>query len=320
MRLRRPIQTRFRYGYPTRVNLATYHNSQAHSSKGTRSLHAKPEVWHAPTACRHTVSGTISRPLTGVLFTFPSRYLFTIGRQGVFRLRRWSSQIHTEFLGLRATWDPVRESHRFRVQGYHLLCRRFPTSSATHTIYNSLPERQLWLDGPATPATQRLPALTRDWFGLFRFRSPLLAESRLLSLPAGTEMFHFPALPPPALCVQAGVTSNYARRVSPFGNPRIEVWLPTPRGLSQAPTSFIGSWCQGIHRVPLITWLLQMMLASTMQFSKYGRSRPQPITYHPKGKWFDGKTGPERNGNASVPSGPNSVLGPATSRSSRSIP
>src|SRR3954454_7116906 len=28
----------------------------------------------ALTACRHTVSGTISRPLTGALFTFPSRY------------------------------------------------------------------------------------------------------------------------------------------------------------------------------------------------------------------------------------------------------
>src|SRR5262252_4117413 len=33
-----------------------------------------PAGWLAPTACRHTVSGTISRPLTGVLFTFPSRY------------------------------------------------------------------------------------------------------------------------------------------------------------------------------------------------------------------------------------------------------
>src|SRR5690348_13769881 len=69
-------------------------------------------------------------------------------------------------------------------------------------------------------------------------------------------MFHFPALPPPALCVQAGVTGNYARQVSLFGNPRINVWLPTPRGLSQAPTSFIGSWCQGIHRAPLSTWRL----------------------------------------------------------------
>src|SRR6204780_3111810 len=64
------------------------------------------------------------------------------------------------------------------------------------------------------------------------------------------------------------------RQVSPFGNPRVNVWLPTNRGLSQAPTSFIGSWCQGIHRVPLSTWQLQMMLASTVQFSRYGRSRP----------------------------------------------
>ena len=35
-------------------------------------------------------------------------------------------------------------------------------------------------------------------FGLFRVRSPLLAESLLFSLPAGTEMVHFPALPSPA--------------------------------------------------------------------------------------------------------------------------
>ena len=127
---------------PQRVNLATYRNSQAHSSKGTRSLHSGRSQ-NAPTACRHTVSGTISRPLTGVLFTFPSRYWFTIGHQGVFRLRRWSSRIHTEFHGLRATWDTARESSRFHVRGYHPLCRRFPTSSATQTICNSLPDQQL---------------------------------------------------------------------------------------------------------------------------------------------------------------------------------
>jgi hypothetical protein len=34
-------------------------------------------------------------PLTGVLFTFPSRYYFTIGRIVVFSLRRWFSQIQT---------------------------------------------------------------------------------------------------------------------------------------------------------------------------------------------------------------------------------
>ena len=31
-------------------------------------------------------------------------------------------------------------------------------------------------------------------FGLFRFRSPLLTESLLLSFPPGTEMFQFPGL------------------------------------------------------------------------------------------------------------------------------
>src|SRR6476661_231418 len=101
---------------------------------------------------------------------------------------------------------------------------------------------------------QRLLAITHARFSLFRFRSPLLTESRLLSLPVGTEMFHFPTFPPPALCVQAGVTGLASSRVSPFGNPRITVWLSTPRGLSQIPTSFFGSWCQGIHRVPLKTW------------------------------------------------------------------
>jgi hypothetical protein len=76
----------------------------------------------------------------------------------------------------------------------------------------------------------------------------------LFSLPVGNEMFHFPTFPPLTLCVQVRVTGHDSCRVSPFGNPRIEAWLAAPLGLSQPPTSFIGSWCQGIHRAPLITW------------------------------------------------------------------
>ena len=45
-----------------------------------------------------------------------------------------------------------------------------------------------------------------------------------------------------------------ASRVSPFGNPRIKVCLQTPRGLSHATTSFIASYCLGIHRMRLFTW------------------------------------------------------------------
>ncbi len=68
-------------------------------------------------------------------------------------------------------------------------------------------------------------------------------------------MFHFPSFPPLTLCVQVRVTGHDSSWVSPFGHPRITAWLPTPRGLSQAPTSFIGSWCQGIHHVPFIACL-----------------------------------------------------------------
>src|SRR4029450_1499400 len=67
-------------------------------------------------------------------------------------------------------------------------------------------------------------------------------------------MFHFPTFPPHALCVQARVTPHDWCGVPPFGHPRINARLAAPRGLTQPPTSFIGSWCPGIHRVPLTTW------------------------------------------------------------------
>jgi hypothetical protein len=95
--------------------------------------------------------------------------------------------------------------------------------------------------GPTTPNMQPLPGITHARFGLLRFRSPLLTESRLFSLPAGTEMFHFPAFPPHTLYIQVRVTPHNWCRVSPFGHPRISARLTAPRGLSQPPTSFIGS-------------------------------------------------------------------------------
>ena len=66
-------------------------------------------------------------------------------------------------------------------------------------------------ESPTTPIVQRLPSITHDRFGLFRVRSPLLAESLLFSLPVGTEMFHFPTFPLPALYIQAGVTRSHKR-------------------------------------------------------------------------------------------------------------
>ena len=44
------------------------------------------------------------------------------------------------------------------------------------------------------------------------------------------------------------------RWVSPFRNLRIKAYLPAPRSLSQAITSFVAYHCQGIHHMLLVTW------------------------------------------------------------------
>ncbi len=128
-----------------------------------------------------------------------------------------------------------------RLRDYHPLRRRFPTTSTSHALSNSAPHRQMRSNGPTTPHAQPLPGITRTRFSLIRFRSPLLTESLLFSLPMGTEMFHFPTFPPHTLYIQVRVTGHDSSWVSPFGHPRITARLPTPQGLSQAPTSFIGS-------------------------------------------------------------------------------
>ena len=64
-------------------------------------------------------------------------------------------------------------------------------------------------------------------FGLFPVRSPLLGESRLISVPPGTEMFQFPGLAPAS--VSSPVTGLATGRVSPFGHPGITAHVQLPQ-------------------------------------------------------------------------------------------
>ena len=128
-----------------------------------------------------------------------------------------------------------------RLRDYHPLRWHFPMPSSSTLISYCSVSRQTDQKGPTTPEPQPLPGITRSRFSLIRFRSPLLSESLLFSLPVGTEMFHFPTFPPHALYIQARVTPHDWCWVPPFGHPRINASLPTPQGLSQARTSFIGS-------------------------------------------------------------------------------
>ena len=134
-------------------------------------------------------------PLTGVLFTFRSRYYCTIGRPGVLSLGGWSPRIHTGFHVSGDTWDDCGRFMSFRLRGFHPLRPAFPCRSPSHELGNSLGP----CGGPGrshNPDAATAATLTLHRFGLFPVRSPLLGESSFLSLPAGTEMFQFSAFPP----------------------------------------------------------------------------------------------------------------------------
>ena len=77
-------------------------------------------------------------------------------------------------------------------------------------------------------------AIRNARFGLFRVRSPLLAESLLLSLPPGTEMVHFPGLARTRLCIQRAVSGFY-----PEGFPHSEIL--GSKGASPSPRLIAGS-------------------------------------------------------------------------------
>ena len=64
-------------------------------------------------------------------------------------------------------------------------------------------------------------------------------------------MFQFPRFSSSGYVFTDWMTPHYRRRVFPFGDPRVKGCSAPHRGLSQPSTSFIDSWCQGIHRKPL---------------------------------------------------------------------
>ena len=170
-----------------------------------------------------------------MLFTFPSRYWFTIGRRKIFSLGRWSSRIPARFLVSRGTWEHHREILCFRLRGFHSLWPDFPDRSTSKEFCNSPVDWRIDLMSPATPNAQRSPALTYVRFRLFPVRSPLLRKSQLLSLPGGTEMFQFSPFASMDLCIQSRILQVYPQWVSPFGNFRINACLQLPETYRSLP-------------------------------------------------------------------------------------
>src|SRR5438046_9570020 len=75
---------------------------------------------------------------SGVLFTFPSRYLSAIGHLGVLSLGGWSPQFQTTFHGCGPTQERLREASQFRLRDGCPLCCAVPRASTITNFCNSL--------------------------------------------------------------------------------------------------------------------------------------------------------------------------------------
>ena len=136
-------------------------------------------------------------PLAGVLFTFPSRYWFTIGHQVVFSLGRWSAQIPTGFLVSRCT----QELPTVHLDFVYAAITLFGWPSQAIRLSARCPSVSLptHLGSPTTRYLQRRQACIGNVWAAPRSLATTSGISDLISFPEGTEMFQFPSFATPSL-------------------------------------------------------------------------------------------------------------------------
>ena len=157
-----------------------------------------------------------------VLVRYRSRDVFRVGSRCLPASRRISDRRYSG-----TPQDPAG----LRLRGFHPLRRRVPADFG------------FTREGLSGALLHHIPRTFRPrvQFALCRFRSPLLTASLLLSFPAGTEMFQFPAFPLPT--GSAAKAAGGPIRESPVRR------LPAPRrGLSQLATPFVGAPSRAIHQ------------------------------------------------------------------------
>ena len=152
-----------------------------------------------------------------MLFTFPSRYLFTIGHARVLRLGGWSPHVQTGFHVSRPTQGLRRDCTRTGLSPAQArLSRRFRFSLASH-----------W-PGPRSLATTNGVSVDVLSSGYLDVSVPRVCFLHLY--------------------IQCRMTLRSGFPIRKSTDQRL---LTPPRSLSQRATSFIACACQGIHQMPL---------------------------------------------------------------------
>ena len=191
-------------------------------------------VAFAPTACKHRVSGSLSLPSRGA-FHLSLTVLYAIGHQVVFSLGGWSPRLPTGFLVSCGTPDT---SLSFSLSLTGLLPSLVPLSNGLQLEITSITLVH-------TPKVRR-PLV---WALSISLAATLKIDVSFSS--SGYLDVSVHRVPSITLCIHVTVI----RLLVPGFPIRISMdrcMLTAPHGLSQLTTSFVGSWCQGIHPALLL--------------------------------------------------------------------
>jgi hypothetical protein len=145
------------------------------------------------------------------------------------------------------------EAVQFRLRGRYPLRRAVPCTSPTTQLCNSPTRRQTDQLKPYNPPATTAAAchVAEVWAHPLSLATTQGVEVSFLS--SGYLDVSVPQLASRTLWIQVRVPPHYQWWVSPFGDPGVKGRSAPNPGLSQPPTSFFGSWRQGIHRVPLVS-------------------------------------------------------------------
>ena len=127
------------------------------------------------------------------------------------------------------------------------------------------------------PPFQTLPVPKTMATGLFRVRSPLLTESRLMSVPPATEMFQFAGF---ASCTYEFSTGYPCGWVAPFGDPGITDRSHLPRAFRSVPRPSSPLSAKASTRCPCFA--LDHRIAVTGDAAPPPRTGPNPSRLSPQ--------------------------------------
>ena len=146
----------------------------------------------AVTSCRSVVSGSLSLPSPGFFSPFPHGTAPLSVAVSYLALDRGRPGFKQGFSCPALLRYRTMESDPFRLRGFHAVSRAFPDASAKNRFFpNSTGHPRAALQHPS------------KGFRLLRVRSPLLAQSLLISLPALLRWFTSRSLAPPQYLLPA---------------------------------------------------------------------------------------------------------------------